>query len=261
MITNWIDDNLNDINSADYWNDAKKEEKKIFNISNGDIKKLETNKNLNSIFNHLQQILKDHNIDLNGKNILSLAAGTCWLEARTLNNIKFKKFTAVDFSKHRIHDLALKTFESYNCPVKNVDFVHGNILDLKLKNNSQDIIILSQAFHHTTSPIELLNEMIRVLKPEGKIIILGEHFFNTSTILYRSIKHIIKWILNHKQYRKIHMFLPQYRALFPPCPIKGDYHYSKSEYFYFFHNANLEFVHSIATDKTTQGFLIELSGK
>jgi len=44
-----------------------------------------------------------------------------------------------------------------------------------LENNSVDFIFLCQAFHHADDPEKLIYEIRRVLKPDGIVIIIGEH--------------------------------------------------------------------------------------
>lgn len=87
-------------------------------------------------------------------------------------------------------------------------------MDLKLEQKSQDIILLSQAFHHTNEPIRLLNEIKKVLKCDGVVIIICEHYYNWKIQSKQIIKHFIKYIINYKNYRDINVCYPQYQAMF-----------------------------------------------
>ena len=171
MIKNWIENNK--IRTAKYWNDPVKEKTKVFNISDNNVVKLEEDVHLKNIYNHLLEISNNENISFKEKSILSLASGTGWLEGRFLRDKKINKLSLVDFSKHRIHELSPKTLKLFGFDLDRVDLVYGNILDLKIKDNTQDIILLSQAFHHIDEPIRLLNEIKRVMKDDGMVIILG----------------------------------------------------------------------------------------
>lgn len=54
-------------------------------------------------------------------------------------------------------------------PFDNVDIV-GNAVDLQLKNNSVDYIINLAMLEHVKSPLLIVNEMHKVLKPKGDLI-------------------------------------------------------------------------------------------
>ena len=195
------------------------------------------------------------NIVFKTKQVLSLAAGTCWLEGRFFNDKDIKHLVAIDFSKHRIHDLASLTIKHYKLTEK-VDLVYGSILDLKVKDQSQDIVLLSQAFHHINEPIRLLSEIKRVLKPNGVVVIVGEHYYNWKIKLIGVAKHFAKYLLNYKKYRDVRSFVPSYQALFPPCYEKGDIHYSKLEYHHMFVGTGFEYKHFIDRTKTIQAFVL-----
>jgi len=254
MLINWIEDN--NIRTAEYWNDFEKEKTKVFNILDGDFEKLEENSHLNDIYKHLLEISKNQNVNWREKSVLSLASGTCWLEGRFLKDKNINKLTAVDFSKHRIHELGSKTLEYYGFKEDNVDLVYGSILDIKIENKSQDIILLSQAFHHINEPIRLLDEIKRVLKKDGVVIIVGEHYYNMKIKLKQALKHFIKYLINHKEYREVNTFCPQYQAMFPPSYEKGDIHYSKLDYHNMFKGMGFTYSHYIDKTKTIQAFIL-----
>ena len=68
--------------------------------------------------------------------------------------------------------------------IKNIKFIYGDNTSLKIKNNFSDITISQGVIHHTTDMFNSLNELIRVTKKNGKIIMLvyGEHGFRWSLI-------------------------------------------------------------------------------
>lgn len=255
MLINWIEDK-NNIRTSDYWNNFEKEKTKVFNVLDENFKKLELDEHLNDIYNHLVEISDENNIQWEGKRVLSLASGTCWLEGRFLQNKNIDNLIAVDFSKHRIHELGSKTIEYYGFDDEKVNLVYGSILDLKIEDKSQDIVLLSQAFHHINEPIKLLNEIKRVLNPNGVVIIVGEHYYNWKIKLNKITKHFIKYIINYKGHRNIHTFFPETQGLFPPSYEKGDIHYSKLEYHYMFNGMKYMYKHSIHCSKTLQAFIL-----
>lgn len=52
-----------------------------------------------------------------------------------------------------------------------VQLVVGDADDLPWKNNSFDLVVCNSSFHHFPEPTRVLNEINRVLKPAGRIII------------------------------------------------------------------------------------------
>jgi ubiquinone/menaquinone biosynthesis C-methylase UbiE len=56
--------------------------------------------------------------------------------------------------------------------VVNVDFKHGNASELPLPDGVFDFIICSAAFKNFSEPLKALNEMHRVLKPDGVALII-----------------------------------------------------------------------------------------
>ena len=252
----WVNENEKE-SSFDYWNNEEIEKNKVFSIENDkSFEKLDKHKHLNDIYFEINKLIKKEKIDFNDKNILSLGCGTAYIEGKVLQNYNFKKLTLVDFSKHRILSLAPKTINYFINDVSKINFIHGSMYELKMKDHSLDIIILSQSFHHVEEPLRLLRSMKRKLKPEGIIIIVEPYFNNISFIKHYMI-HLGKFLLNHKNYRKYHSFLPSYNDLFPPCLIKGDIHYSSYDYHIMFNKYNFNYINIISPSKNIQTFLLK----
>jgi ubiquinone/menaquinone biosynthesis C-methylase UbiE len=53
-----------------------------------------------------------------------------------------------------------------------INFVEGNVEDIPLPDNYFDKVIASASFHHFSDQDKALEEMKRVLKPDGKMIFL-----------------------------------------------------------------------------------------
>lgn len=225
-IEDWFDNsNIGVKPSYNYWNDTSEENKKIYK----DIEHLETNKHLNDIYNQIVEIKKKHQINLYDKNILSLACGTCWLEARWLENENPKKLTGVDFSEHRVHNLAIKTLKYFNANYE-IRLVRGDVTDIKIENETFDLILMINTFHNISPPMKLIEELRRLSNYGTQIIIVGEPFNSSVEYLTRYAKYCIKWLLDYKQFRKTNNLFPGFRDLFKPNEIMGDTHYTKKEY-------------------------------
>lgn len=261
MLISWFEcaENAN-IRTFNYWNDEAQERLKVFNVANSDFEKLDKSRHLNEIKDQLIELNRFNQINFNNKYILSLCAGTCWLESWLINEYKnIKHITAVDFSHHRIHKLAPLTLEHYKIPKSKMTLIWGDILDLKIESNSQDIVLLSQAFHHIDQPKHLLREIKRVLKRDGRVVIIGEHFFGNKIYLKRFIKHFAKYILNYKKYRTLHSFIPSWNDLFPPSLEKGDIHYSRNEYNTIFFRSGFGWKRFVNKTAMLQAYVLRIS--
>lgn len=87
--------------------------------------------------------------------------------------------TAVDFSSQAI-ELATEKARVQNYQV---DFRVADAQALPLENNSFDLIVSCECLEHVPTPQLALNEMYRVLKPSGKLILTTENYSN-AILLY-----------------------------------------------------------------------------
>ena len=71
----------------------------------------------------------------------------------------------------------------------NLEYVLGDIESIPLKDSSVEVALLSQALHHANHPQMALKEAFRILKPNGRVIILDllEHDFEKTRELYADI--------------------------------------------------------------------------
>ena len=82
-----------------------------------------------------------------------------------LKKLGMKKVVGVDFSDVNISD-AKKRIKKIG--IKNVVFKKGNVLNLPFRNNSFDFVFSNGVLHHTKNPQKGFNELIRVLRKNGK---------------------------------------------------------------------------------------------
>ena len=62
--------------------------------------------------------------------------------------------------------------EAEDAGISNITFVKGIAEELPFLDNSFDIVISRLAFHHFVNPEEIFTEMMRVLKPGGKFVLM-----------------------------------------------------------------------------------------
>lgn len=254
----WIEKKeILDIPTSEYWNNKDIELKKIWSIPNDDYNTLEKKFLSKGLFQQFK--LLSSGVSFTNKTGASLASGNCILESFILNYFSgIKKLYCLEMSEHRLHEYAPKVLNHYNVNPNSIELCLGSFYELKLEENSVDFVVLSQAFHHADDPERLLKEIKRVVKPNGYIIIVGEHFFYLKTRVFRSLKHIVKFIINYKQFRKKNFLLPKWKILFPPSITKGDIHYSRKEYRKMFKSYGLKIRRKIFRQFDNQGFLLQL---
>ena len=59
--------------------------------------------------------------------------------------------------------------------LKNVEFVLGTPKETKLQAASADLILVLDVYHHLDYPAQTLNELLRALKPGGRLAIVEYH--------------------------------------------------------------------------------------
>lgn len=99
--------------------------------------------------------------------VLDVACGTGEFERLILSENPSQQIVGVDISEKMI-ELARQKLQSY----ANVDFQLASVATLPFDDASFDTVISANSFHYFDDPNVALNEMKRVLKPNGNLIIL-----------------------------------------------------------------------------------------
>jgi ubiquinone/menaquinone biosynthesis C-methylase UbiE/predicted transcriptional regulator len=73
--------------------------------------------------------------------------------------------------------------------VANLEFRLGDLEDLPIEPGTVDVAFFSQSLHHAQHPPRALAEALRILKPQGRIIILDlvKHHFEEARVLYADL--------------------------------------------------------------------------
>ncbi len=98
------------------------------------------------------------------KTLLDAGCGTAPMISLLHEEYDDKEYTGIDLSPKMIEQAKKK-----NLP--NTSFVVGDCENLPFKENSFDIVINSQSFHHYPNPQDFFNSVYKVLKPGGKLIL------------------------------------------------------------------------------------------
>ena len=255
---------LNSDNSVDesftYWNNEKIEKNKLFYKLIDDFDKIKNDNKQNLLSNELNRVIKNNSLELNGKNILSIASGVCYVEARSFKNINFKKLTCVDFSKHRITKLAPHVFRNFEIERKNIELISGdfNIYANHYTEDNFDFIIMCQAFHHFSNPNHILGKINKLLNPGGCIIMIGEPNHKKTYFFKQIIKNLIKYIINYKKFRLSSSFSEILYGAVSVDKIKGDHHWPLKIYKNFFRKNKFTLIEtSILKKNNTRTFYLK----
>jgi ubiquinone/menaquinone biosynthesis C-methylase UbiE len=99
---------------------------------------------------------------------LDIGCGTGWAVGYAANLVKEGgEAYGIDIAPKMVERAIENTRE-----LKNVHFYQANAEELPFEDNFFDVIICTNSFHHYLKPLQVLAEMRRVLKPDGKIFIL-----------------------------------------------------------------------------------------
>lgn len=102
-----------------------------------------------------------------GSNILEVAPGPGYLSIELMKMGDYN-ITGLDISKTFV-EIANKNAEKEGVKV---NFTEGDASNMPFDNETFDFIVCTAAFKNFTKPIMAINEMYRVLKPNGKALII-----------------------------------------------------------------------------------------
>lgn len=226
-ITSWLSPaDLRAIYSSDYWNDVAEERKKEWWIEVGESSCQRLLAYLdNSGLMTEYQIAEQSILEMPGSNlaIADLAAGIGWASALLSRLPNVGSVHAVEVSQHRLDLLFPQAVRMFNGNAAKLHRYIGSFYKLGFDSESMDVVFLSQAFHHAATPVRLLSEIDRVLKPGGRLILIGEHFIGGRN-LFRAM---LKVLLTEGR------LCTNFYELFPPDKVAGDHFYRVSDYFLF----------------------------
>lgn len=159
------------------------------------------------------ELLKD--VDLKGKKLLDAGCGTGWFSKRAVE--RGAKVTSMDLGEKLLEQVARKC-ES--------ERVVGSLLGLPFADNTFDMVVSSEVIEHTPDPTKGMQEMLRVLKPGGILILTTPNKFWYWSVWiankmklrpYQGLENWTGWWQMKKRIRMI-SFIPEYQCgihLFP----------------------------------------------
>lgn len=138
-------------------------------------KKSSTNGTYEIMFSLLKEDITE------AENLLEIATGTGIISFQLCKQVR--EITAIDLSPEM---LKIARVKAENQSVTNIDFMEGDICNLSFADHSFDAVIASNVLHLLFEPDKAMQEIKRVVKPGGKVIVptychgenFGSHFFS-----------------------------------------------------------------------------------
>ena len=255
---------------AEYWSDEEIEKEKEWWILDGDFEKMEAYLEKSHLGPQLQQgiaFLEQHLGRSLGGCGADLAAGNCWAIPRLLAAGNIEKIYAVEYSRQRLLKLGPRVLQHYGVAREKVLLCLGSFYELQIPNESLGFVFLSQAFHHADDPHRLLAEMRRVLKPDGVVLMIGEHIpHEVPLTLGAYMRHFVKYAITRLIPYDIQQrlfgrcfvadtFLPRHPPL-SPDPVLGDHYYYAHEYHSMFSRSAFKYYNLRISGSHFQSFVL-----
>ena len=208
QVFQWNNKNeLKRLDTYQYWNNENEEKKKEWDIRDGNFKKLEKYLLSSGLKGDLIKALRLSG--LRSKTMLrgiELGGGVCWSASILFNQLDIKEMQFLEFSEHRIVKIAPLILQHYDIPSDKVKLILGSFYETKCPDESMDFILLSQAFHHAADVESLLKEMYRILKKDGIVIIIGEHYCDTKFVFHCMQERLVDNICGNYNSDKIKLY-------------------------------------------------------
>ena len=120
--------------------------------------------------------------------VVEVGAGTGFCSALISKRKNVKKIYALDFEMFSLEKLMPNVFEALGAKEDKIERVLGSYDDMKLEDNSIDLIVGMGALHHSQDLKTSFNEFYRVLKPGGYVLISDPAYSNGM-----SLKEELNW--------------------------------------------------------------------
>ncbi|MFL0195752.1 class I SAM-dependent methyltransferase [Clostridium sp. WILCCON 0269] len=119
-----------------------------------------------------------------GKVAADIGSGTGFITEGLIKN--GLRVIAVDSSEEMLKQMKLK-FKEYN----DIEYRQGEAEILPIENDTVDYAMANMYLHHVEDPLTAIKEMVRILKPGGKIVItdLDKHDFE-----FLKTEHFDRWM-------------------------------------------------------------------
>lgn len=128
--------------------------------------------------------------------VLDLAGGIGWLSAYLSIYDNISKIFLVDSNKFFLQNMMPAIFELMHGKVEKITPVEGLFSPLFFENKSLDVVVICSSLHHADSMENVLNEIKRVLKDDGFLLILNETPHTHCGYLSAMVKQFARIVFN-----------------------------------------------------------------
>ncbi|MEL7162394.1 MAG: class I SAM-dependent methyltransferase [Bacteroidota bacterium] len=103
------------------------------------------------------------------EHIADIGAGSGYYTFRMAWEVPGGKVYAVDLQPEMLSIMRRKIAEE---GIENVELVQGSETAPELEENSVDLVIMVDVYHELSHPREMMQEIVRALKPDGRFVLL-----------------------------------------------------------------------------------------
>jgi ubiquinone/menaquinone biosynthesis C-methylase UbiE len=182
-------------------------------------------------------LIEDYNLK-----VVDLGCGTGWLTAFLSTFQKVETVYAVDSDSGNIEIMLPEIVERMNGDTSKIVPVIGLFEPLNFEDKSIDIIAISSSIHHSPNISTVLSDINRVLKDNGKLIILNEIPMSKIRYLVLLLSYnlsILKSLLTSKILKKPKVISSNNGILYDP--FLGDYVLPYFLWYQLFVNSGFEY--------------------
>ena len=134
-----------------------------------------------------------------GKKVLEIGCGSGNDAVRFVKS--GAKYTGIDLTHRAMETTKLKIGNKGITKQMNAEFID-------FPDNHFDVVYSFGVIHHTINPNNVINEMHRVLKPDGLIFIMVYNKMSFRYLVEIQILRRIAWFLHHPKYKVIRKVIP-----------------------------------------------------
>jgi SAM-dependent methyltransferase len=127
--------------------------------------------------------------------ILDIGCGGGWLSAYLSKNERVKKIYSIDSSMNYLDNFLPESIRLAGGVSEKIEACQGLFTPLILQSSSVDLIVISSALHHADNIGSVLSDFYRVLKPNGRLLVLNETPIGSYRYIYEISKAFVKIIL------------------------------------------------------------------
>lgn len=148
----------------------------------GDVAGLGAGLDRKELVARLEYVLRRAGIAPHGV-VVELGAGACWLAGVLARSPEVERVVAVEFSRHRLVDLAPVALAHVGAPAEKVERRLADFYASGLPAGEADLVVTDAAYHHAADPVALGRVAFDLLRPGGTLLLFREP---TLSLLRRS---------------------------------------------------------------------------